>query len=243
MSLLSKWYTSNSPLPQKQMEHNATLVYEYFTEKVTPPWNPVAIAGMLGNMQAESTINPGRWENGEINNLDAGYGLVQWTPASKYINWAGSSFSNGDRQCARIDYERANGLQWTDYLVVMGTTVNADLGIPTAWVDSKGDHYPVEIEGIYDFDRFAYGDKWPIVNYPGIYVPLDGNVRYAAWAFMYQYERPRDYNQPWRADYAEQWADYFGIPRKANYPPLALAGFSFLTKRKKLLKERKDWAI
>src|SRR5690606_8379953 len=46
---------------------------------------------------------------------DRGYGLVQWTPRSKYWNWAVSNSlepRNGDSQLARIDYEVANDIQW-----------------------------------------------------------------------------------------------------------------------------------
>ena len=35
-------------------------------------------------MQHESQINPGRYQNG----VGPAYGLVQWDPSSKYLNWA-----------------------------------------------------------------------------------------------------------------------------------------------------------
>lgn len=47
--------------------------------------------------------------------LDRGYGLVQWTPASKYIDWAtaaGLDWPQGDSQLARIDYEVNQNIQW-----------------------------------------------------------------------------------------------------------------------------------
>lgn len=75
-----------------------------------------ALAGMLANMQVESTINPAIWENCTVDpDLASGYGLVQWTPASKYINWCtdqGLDPASMDSALARIKYEVENGLQW-----------------------------------------------------------------------------------------------------------------------------------
>lgn len=43
-----------------------------------------AQAGILGNIVAESALNPWRWQ-GDTVNLSGGYGLVQFTPARDYI--------------------------------------------------------------------------------------------------------------------------------------------------------------
>lgn len=48
-------------------------------------WTINAIAGMIGNIEAESGLNPWRWQNDTLN-LSNGYGLFQYTPATKYIN-------------------------------------------------------------------------------------------------------------------------------------------------------------
>lgn len=80
------WIYKNGPLTQEEMENNATIVAGYYKGLGI---NDVAIAAILGNMQAESTINPTRGEIG-----GSGYGLVQWTPKSKLIeqcNLAGLS--------------------------------------------------------------------------------------------------------------------------------------------------------
>lgn len=69
---------------------------------------------MLGNMVIESNINPGIWES-LIVNTENGFGLVQWTPATKLITWAQGErldYKDGDTQLARIRYEIKNGLQW-----------------------------------------------------------------------------------------------------------------------------------
>jgi hypothetical protein len=78
-------------------------------------WTKESVCGMLGNMETESTINPGIWQNLDANNMSMGFGLVQWTPASKYTDWADSNgYSWGDinGQLHRLQYEIDNSLQW-----------------------------------------------------------------------------------------------------------------------------------
>lgn len=48
-------------------------------------WSVNAVAALAGNQFAESGFNPWRWQNDTVN-ITAGYGLFQYTPASKYIN-------------------------------------------------------------------------------------------------------------------------------------------------------------
>lgn len=103
---------SSSTLTQAQMEVNARYIYSYFTAK---GWTLNAIAGVLGNMQHESAINPGRWEGDDVGD-GPGYGLVQWTPYTNYTNWCAdrgySDPSEMDNNLARIIYELENGLQY-----------------------------------------------------------------------------------------------------------------------------------
>ena len=49
-----------------------------------------AAAGAMGNVYAESGLNPWRWQSDTVN-LHAGYGLFQYTPASGYINLPGTT--------------------------------------------------------------------------------------------------------------------------------------------------------
>ena len=60
---------------------NARYIFQYFRNK---RWRTNAIYAMLGNMETESYLNPGKWQI--PNNTANGYGLTQWTPATKYIN-------------------------------------------------------------------------------------------------------------------------------------------------------------
>lgn len=99
------WYSSNKPLPLAEMTVNAQYILNYLRDR---GWTKNAVCGMLGNMQVESTINPGIWENGNEGNLNGGFGLVQWTPATKYTKWANShgyEWGNMDGQLQRIIYE------------------------------------------------------------------------------------------------------------------------------------------
>ena len=102
------WAGGNRYLSQAEMENNATLIWGYFK---SCGWSLNSVAAMLGNMQTESTINPDIWESLTVNTAK-GFGLVQWTPATKLISWAGSTYQQGNRQCDRILYESVNGIQW-----------------------------------------------------------------------------------------------------------------------------------
>lgn len=96
---------------QEQIE-NAQYIMNYLRKR---GWTRNAIAGMLGNIQTESTVNPGIWQSLNQGDMSVGFGLVQWTPASKYTSWADSrGYAWGDinGQLERIIWEVANGEQW-----------------------------------------------------------------------------------------------------------------------------------
>ena len=104
-------HSGNYYLSSSEMLDNAKYIYNYFIAK---GWSANAICGMLGNMQVESTINPGIWQDLKIN-FDAGFGLVQWTPASNYRTWALINNLEPESMNAnllRIEYELDNGIQW-----------------------------------------------------------------------------------------------------------------------------------
>lgn len=48
-------YNSSNTMVQSQMEVNATYIWSYLYNE---GWTKEAVAGMLGNMQSESAINP-----------------------------------------------------------------------------------------------------------------------------------------------------------------------------------------
>lgn len=105
-------YSSNAYLTKTQMTSNAQYILNYLSQR---GWTKNAICGMLGNMQRESTINPGIWQSLNYGNYSGGYGLVQWTPASKYTNWAeakGYDIGDINGQLEKILEEVETNTQW-----------------------------------------------------------------------------------------------------------------------------------
>lgn len=106
------WIYGNRFLTESEMQNNAKIVYTYLKAR---GWTINAIAGMLGNMQTESSINPAIWQNLDYGNTSLGYGLVQWTPSTNYTNWANDNnydITNGNYQLQWIDEETVNFGQW-----------------------------------------------------------------------------------------------------------------------------------
>lgn len=93
-------------LTEEQMQVNAKYITAYFRAK---GWSDNAIAGMLGNFQPESRMNPALWEgrtdhraNGTKNK---GFSLAQWTPWAKYTTWCeakGLPEYHMDSACYRV---------------------------------------------------------------------------------------------------------------------------------------------
>ena len=107
------WITGNRYLSMTEMQNNADIMYAFFTAH---GWTVNAIAAMFGNMQTESTLNPGIWEDltpPSTGQTKVGYGLVQWTPYTNYSEWAGDGWQdNGQKEMERIIYELEHHLQW-----------------------------------------------------------------------------------------------------------------------------------
>lgn len=93
-----------------EYENNADMFASYFSGYMTVE----AMAGILGNIQYESFMNPGQQELNRNGSTQYGYGLIQWTPASTFIAWCndrGLDWYDGDAQCYRIkcEGERTDG--------------------------------------------------------------------------------------------------------------------------------------
>jgi len=102
-------YNSSSYLSNEQRTINARYIYNYLSDK---GWSYNSICATLGNMEAESTLNPGCWEGHNVK-AGPGYGLVQWTPYTNYTDWLRvGDASEIDNQLDRIIYELENGLQY-----------------------------------------------------------------------------------------------------------------------------------
>lgn len=92
---------------------NAKKIRNYFINK---GWTLQAICGMLGNFVIESYLNPTQWEIGMPEwGLETGYGIAQWTPATKLTDWCKSEnipYYDLISQCAYIQYEMTHNKQF-----------------------------------------------------------------------------------------------------------------------------------
>lgn len=96
------WISKNDYLSESEMQNNAKIIYQTFAKQ---GWTLNAIAGMLGNMQQESTLSPGIWQDLDSTWIEGGHGLVGWTPSTRITNWLsahGYGPDDGDGQCAKI---------------------------------------------------------------------------------------------------------------------------------------------
>lgn len=112
------WYairTNQFPnLTDAQKQNNVNIIAAYFRGQ---GWTDNAIAGLLGNMEVESQLNPQQFEiDSPYYNTNFGFGLVQWSGDSRrdFVSWAGADWeTNYDKQLQRIIYEKNGGYtQW-----------------------------------------------------------------------------------------------------------------------------------
>lgn len=161
---INQWIKGNRYLTTGEMQNNAQIIFPYL---ISRGWSVNSIAGLLGNMQKESTINPGIWQNLTVN-PELGFGLVQWSPSTNYTTWAdanGYSRDDGNGQLKWIDSETVNQGQWL--------------------ITSE---YPIS------FSDFKGSQQTP---------------EFLAYAFMFNFERPANKNQPERQEYARYWYDWW----------------------------------
>lgn len=172
-------------LTEDQSMNNAQLVAYHFNKT----WTPNSIAALCGNMRHESSINPNIYEFGYGHSPDRGYGLVQWTPATKLWNWCdsqGLDHTKGDSQLARIDYEKENGVQWFNnpnapefdgISFVEFTNSTDDISFMTKCFMAKYEH-PNWSAGMDSLpDRVAFAQRClNELDFEGGYIPPDPNV-------------------------------------------------------------------
>lgn len=88
------WHAKPSggyPVGSTEWEDNIQMIYSMLSDT----WTLQAISGMCGNLQAESGLNPWRWQSDSVSLTDKykGYGLPQFTPAYGYIDNYGQGVS------------------------------------------------------------------------------------------------------------------------------------------------------
>lgn len=113
------WITNRNKLTLTEMQNNAT---EFYGIMSSYGWSLNSISGMLGDIQWESSINPGVVEGFvSTNPPNKGYGLIQWTNSKAtnvhnnplwawtYATYGDYNWDNGDRQCTFINGDDASG--------------------------------------------------------------------------------------------------------------------------------------
>lgn len=124
------WIASDQYLNQQHRDENAKLIWAYLTGL---GWSETAVAGILGNMDVESSMNPALIEGRGYHTLpdnntvlaittQTGVGLVQWTgttntpPAGqKLASFAiryNKNWYDGELQCFRLERECDEDLQF-----------------------------------------------------------------------------------------------------------------------------------
>ena len=181
------WIGRNGYLTQSEMENNANIVISYYRSQGI---NDATIAALLGNMQAESTINPERYEGG----VGPGYGLVQWTPRQNLIdacNTLGlSPYNDGTVQLQVIKEQILN---------------NPSLSAQWSTSSSSVSHY---------YNSGATSDMIGITGQQFLNNSMGWSSEKLAVLFMVAYERP-SYDPSinhyaLRQQYAQEWFQYMG---------------------------------
>lgn len=104
------YYETNQvpPMTEANKQNNATLAYQ---QLYGYGWTLAAVAGLLGNFEWESFLNPGQWQLGyPIGGNSGGLGLGQWTPPAWWRDYA-TDFNKGLYDgVAQIEYVNLNNL-------------------------------------------------------------------------------------------------------------------------------------
>jgi uncharacterized protein YraI len=140
--------TKNKPLNAEESIQNGRCIFDYLTTVLG--WTPNAACGLLGNTYCESKNNPGAWQGYHEGNTDGGYGIVQWTKADKYLDWAkakGYDPTGMEGQLQRLAYEVAAGVQFYK-------TAKYPLSFKQFVVSTESPEYLAEVF-VYNYERPA----------------------------------------------------------------------------------------
>lgn len=145
-------YSSNVWLTYEKMKPNAEYIRHYLTAK---KWSLEAVCALLGNMEVESSINPGKVED----DGSGGYGLVQWTPPIKYKKWAHDrnyEYGNIKNQLKRIRYEaKHNNDSSIEYMGQWIATTDYNMSFEE-FTKSQKSAYRLAQAWLYNYERGDY---------------------------------------------------------------------------------------
>ncbi len=228
-----KWFTQKYPLNQKMMENNARNIYAYFSEK---GWTVNAVAGMLGNMEIETTMNPAIFQNwvenpcgfltdwtkipatmsefweiflARANKGGGGFGLVQWTSCRKFFEWYFVEVAQKLNQ----EVDPHNCYYWARYLDYY----------------YKGGEYPRpqpepmtrNIEGViedvflYECERIEFEKnnnlQWDETIYNQTFAEFASSTEspyILGVKFLHAYEKPAEFHDEQRGRLAQKWYNF-----------------------------------
>lgn len=164
-----------------EQQRNAANIYKYFHE--TLGWNSDSVCALIGNMDAESTLNPGLIEvGGGTTSAGPGRGLVQWTPGTdltnpmKVVYGSSDDWWDGSKQCRVIyaEFEQKTGAK--------------NWGIEPQW-----------------YSGYGYNLTWQ----EWAFNQLNNDIDYLTAAFCWEYERPGAPRMEERQARAQYWATVF----------------------------------
>lgn len=191
---------------------NAKIVFWY---TYNAGWTRAATMALLGNMQAESGINPDRYEVG-----GEGYGLVQWTPKTVLTVAQAAIYGSvvdydGDRQMNVLlgEYMQTNFEQWHGPLA-------KDLGIGRQWYNSSGSAYGFDLPAV-DWYEWATSPSYSLSDLTKMFMvsylrpAYDASVNH--WAQRLQFAGQWD---ELLKDYTPPGATPEPAPRKRRRMPL-----------------------
>lgn len=181
--------SSGTQLTTAQRESNAKYIYDFLLDE---GFNKIAACAVLGNIEQESGFNPGIWES--LNNTNKGYGIVQWTPATTFLNRAvETDFLDSATYTAANDLAESNAktLMLTELrCLIWCCSSRGDYGNPSKFGFENHTGYTLSFP---DFKKATY------------------DVGTMAIIFHDHYERSGD-NETMlnvRAANAEKWYNYF----------------------------------
>lgn len=140
---------------EEQRENNALVIAQIMRSY---GWKDNVIAGIFGNMQVESSFNPGAYY-GWAEYSSVSFGLVQWDPTSKYEEWADENsytpYHDIEYQCERIRRELEDGLG--------GQYLNRDWGVYAEFNISRSEFLASDESPYWLASVFAYNYERPAV--------------------------------------------------------------------------------
>lgn len=160
---------------------NIKRIYDYLHNE---GYADNCIVGILGNVYGESALNPWLWENNTYN-LNNGYGLFQFTPASEYINatWLPDHAPNTDPS------QTVAGADPDDALGQLYALVNDTFGkwLNTCWRSywNPSDYPDLYTKRTYILNTYGSGSSLSMAQFKTIYDYSD-----ACFAFLACYEGP-----------------------------------------------------